>query len=277
MSIIAICRQLGLINEKRRDIGSMQVPLLRSLTETQQNELLDELNYLNMAEIKSFCKAHVIPFTIRVESTHGKKRNEIDRKGVILSRIRHFLNTGEVLPPTCFAAKVVCFDRLAKQPRPDDRLYYGQYDKNNRAVFSLLKRLTEGQFRDGAIARIVAREFWSKGEAPTFRKYAAAWLSAAGEHTEAHPEWAFLADRARGIAGSNWKRLRAKKAAKVMKLLNAIPESPALQITVAIKRSRSKPRSGKSRVRSLLKKDKPSSDWAKEGRTLLRPMSRLQQ
>lgn len=200
----------------------MQVPFLTSLTEAEQNELLDDLNYLNMAEIKSFCRAHVIPFTIRVESTHGKKTNEIDRKGVILSRIRHFLNTGEVLPPTCFAAKVVCFDRLTKQPTPDDRLCYGQYDKNNRALLNLLKRLTEGKFRDGATARIVAREFWSKSEAPTFREYAAAWLSAAGENSEAHPEWAFLADRSRGTAGSNWKRLRAKKAAKVMKLLNAI-------------------------------------------------------
>ena len=116
----------------------MKVPFLTSLTEAQQNELLDELNYLNMAEIKSFCRARAIPFTIRVESADGKKRNEIDRKGVILSRIRHFLNTGEVLPPTCFAAKVVCFDRLTKQPSPDDRLCYGQYDKNNRAVSSLL-------------------------------------------------------------------------------------------------------------------------------------------
>jgi hypothetical protein len=198
------------------------------LTEAQQKELLDELNYLNMAEIQSFCRRHQIPFTIRVEGTRGKKRNEVDRKGVILERIRHFLNTGEVLPSTCFAAKVVCFDRPAPQPRPKDRLYYGQYDKNNRAVMSLLKRLTEGRFRDGAIARIVAREFWGRGEAPTFRKYAAAWKSAAGENREAHPEWAFLADRARGAAGSDWKRLRAKKAAKVLRALNAIESATAM-------------------------------------------------
>jgi hypothetical protein len=200
-------------------LASMQLQFLTSLTEAEQNELLDDLNYLNMAEIKSFCRRHLIPFTIRVESTRGKKTNEIDRKGVILNRIRHFLTTGVALPPTCFPAKVMCLDRAPKEPSPDDRLFYGQYDKNNRAMLSLLKRLTEGKFRDGAIARIIAREFWSNGEAPTFRKYAAAWLGAAAENSEAHPEWAFLADRARGTARSGWKRLRAKKAAKVMKLL----------------------------------------------------------
>lgn len=196
-------------------------PFLANLTEAEQNELLDDLNYLNMAEIKSFCRAHSIPFAIRVEGAQGKKKTEMDRKGVILNRIRHFLKTGEVLPPTCFAATVVCFDRFAKQVRPDDRLSYGQYGRENRAVFSLLKRLTEGKFRDGAVARIVAREFWSRGEAPTFRQYAEAWLDAAGKDSDAHPEWAFLADRARGTAGADWKRLRAKKAAEVMKRLEA--------------------------------------------------------
>jgi len=202
----------------------MQAPPLTRLTEAERNQLLDDLNYLNMAEIKSFCRRHSIPFTIRFENTWGKKTNEIDRKGVILNRMRHFFTTGVVLPPTFFPAKVVCFDRPAKEPSSDDRLFYGQYDKKNRAMLTLLKRLTEGKFRDGAIARIVAREFWSKGEAPTFRQYAAAWLGATGTKNEPHPEWAFLADRARGTTGTSWKRLRAGKAAKIMRLLNAFEQ-----------------------------------------------------
>ncbi len=200
----------------------MRKALLTRLTEAELSELMDDLNYLNMAEIKFICRTHSIPFAIRVEGAQGKKRTEMARKGVILNRIRHFLRTGEVLRPTRFAAKVVCFDRFAKQLSPDDRLFYGQYDRENRAALSLLKRLTEGKFRDGAVARIVAREFWSRGEAPTFRQYAAAWLDASGKDSEAHPEWAFLADRARGTAGANWKRLRAKKAAGVVKRLRAI-------------------------------------------------------
>lgn len=195
---------------------------LKSFTLAEQNQLLHDLNYLNMGEIKSFCKRHSIPFAIHIESADRKKTNEMDRKGVVLDRIRHFLNTGRVLPQTCFPAKVVCLQPTPKTLRPDDRLFYGQYDKNNRAIIGLLERLTKGKFRDGAIARIVAREFWSKGEAPTFREYAAAWLRAGRKDSKAHPEWAFLADRTRGRAGSDWKRLRAKKAATIMKILNAV-------------------------------------------------------
>jgi len=174
-----------------------------------------------MAEIRSFCRRHSIPFAIHVEGAPRSKTHELDRKGVILNRIRHFLMTGEVLPPTRFPAKVVRFVPFPKKPSPNDRLYYGQYQKNNRVMMSLLKRLSRRKFREGATARIVAREFWSKGQAPTFREYAAAWLTAE-EGCESHPEWAFLADIARGTAGSDWKLLRAKNAAKVMRLLNSI-------------------------------------------------------
>jgi hypothetical protein len=196
-------------------------PQLNDLSPVEQKELLDDLNYLNVAEIRSFCRRHSIPFTIHVEGAQGSKTHELDRKGVILNRIRHFLMTGVVLPPTRFPAKVVRFVPLPKKPSPNDRLYYGQYQKNNRAMMSLLKSLSRGKFCEGATARIVAREFWSKGQAPTFREYVAAWLTAE-EGGESHPEWAFLADLAHGTAGSDWKLLRTKKAAKVMRLLNSI-------------------------------------------------------
>jgi len=45
----------------------------------------------------------------------------------------------------------------------------GSNDKQSAAMIGLLKELTGGQFRSGAIAKIVARDFWSGGRAPTFR------------------------------------------------------------------------------------------------------------
>jgi hypothetical protein len=147
---------------------------------------------------------------------------DVDRKGVMLNRIRHFLQTGLVLEQTCFPAAVVCFDPLPDKITRDDRLFYGQYEKKNRKLIALLKSLTNGQFENGAIARILARQFWSKGEAPTLREYASAWIEASREHTRPNPEWAFLSDRANKLAVSDWKLLRANKASKVMKLLNQI-------------------------------------------------------
>jgi len=195
------------------------------MPEDERRQLLDDLNYLNISEIRLFCKRHSIPFRIAVETKDGRRRmtRDDDRKGVMLHRIRHFLQTGVILEETCFRAPVVCFDQLSDRITAEDRLFYGQYDKTNRTMIALLKSLTGGQFENGAIARILARDFWSSGKAPTFREYASAWLHASRVHLRPNPEWAFLSDRAGKVAVRDWKKLRRQKAAKVMKLLNQIP------------------------------------------------------
>jgi hypothetical protein len=115
-------------------------------------------------------------------------------------------------------------DSQREELTADDRLFYGQYDERNRAVIALLQELTDGHFRNGAVARILMRDFWSNGRAPTFREFAGAWLQASKEHTEPNPEWAFLSDRAHKRAPADWKKLRAQKAAKVIKTLCRITE-----------------------------------------------------
>src|SRR5579871_665310 len=203
-------------------------PIRSSLTsgfsESDESELWNDLNYLNMSEIKAYCDKHSIPYSIWIESNDGQRRRtrDMDRKGVVLERVRHFLKTGKIKPATCFPAKVVCFDPLAKTLRPSNRLYYGQYDRQSRAMMGVLQKLTGGQFRNGAIARILAREFWSKGIAPTYRDFAAAWLKAREDHTRPNPEWAFLSDRADRNDTSNWKQLRQAKAKRVLDLLRRI-------------------------------------------------------
>jgi hypothetical protein len=202
----------------------MALSFISSLSKAEQEELLDDLNYLNITEIKSFCSRHSIPYRIVIETEDGSRRmtKDDDRKGVILHRIRHFLRTGVILEETCFQASVVCFDQLSENITADNRLFYGQYDKTNRAMIALLKSLTDGQFENGAIARILARDFWSSGKAPTFREYASAWIRASREHIRPNPEWAFLSDRASKVAVPDWKKLRSHKASKVLKLLNQI-------------------------------------------------------
>jgi len=199
----------------------MTASLIAQLPKTEQQRLLDDLNYLNMAEIKSFCRRHAIPYRITIETTHGSARttSEEDRKGIVLNRIRAFLQKGVIPEGTRFCARIVCFDPPPAELTPDDRVFYGRYDKSNRQMVALMKELTDGQFRDGAMARILAREFWTQGKAPTFKEFAAAWLQAVQEHTAPNPEWAFLSDRARGTARKDWKKLRAKKAASVLKQL----------------------------------------------------------
>ena len=198
--------------------------LISGLTRTEQRELLQDLNYLNTGEIKEFCKKHGIPYRIAVEMKDGswRKTKDDDRKGVMLRRVRHFLRTGGVLPETRFRSDVVCFGPIPEELAPTDRLFYGRYDKTNRAVMGLLKELTGGVFEDGAIARILAREFWSSGEAPTFQEYAAAWLVVRKEHAKPNAEWAYLSDRAENKDVGEWRKLRVRTAKEVIKRLGKI-------------------------------------------------------
>jgi len=198
--------------------------LISHLSRAGQQELLNDLNYLNTAEIKAFCKKHAIPFAIVVATLDGgrTRTGEEDRKGVMLNRVRHFLSTGEILPKTCFPAAVVSFDTEHEPLATGDRLFYGQYDKTNRALMAILKELTGGKFKDGAVARILARDFWSQGKAPTLEVFAAEWIRATREHTRPNPEWAFLSDRSQKTAGADWKSLRNKKAKKVLQILNRL-------------------------------------------------------
>ncbi len=202
----------------------MATSFISKLPKGERQELLDDLNYLNISEIRSFCKRHSIPYRIAIETKDGRRRmtRDDDRKGVILNRIRHFLQTGAILKETCFPAAVVCFDQLSDHITADDRLLYGQYDKTNRTMITLLKSLTDGQFENGAIARMLAREFWGCGKAPTFREYASAWIRASREHLRPNPEWAFLSDRASKGAVRDWAELRKQKASRVMKVLDQI-------------------------------------------------------
>ena len=202
----------------------MASSFISKLPKAEQQELLDDLNYLNIPEIKSFCDRHSIPYRIAIETKDGGRRvtKDDDRKAVMLHRIRHFLRTGVVLEETRFRASVVCFDQLSDNLAADDQLYYGQYDKTNHTMIAVLKSLTNGQFENGAIARIVARDFWSSGKAPTFREYASAWMQASREHLRPNPEWAFLSDRASKKAVTDWKKLREHKASKALKVLNQL-------------------------------------------------------
>ena len=199
-------------------------PPLAQLPPAERRQLLDDLNYLNPTEIKRFCKGHSIPYRITIEAAGGVRRGtrDDDRKGIVLARIREFLATGRVPEATCFPAAVVCFDPLPEALAAADRLHYGQYDKTSREMVALLKDLTGGQFRNGAIARILANEFWRNGTAPTFAEYASAWLEAVRGHKRPNPEWAFLSDRAAQGAVPGWKALRTKRAARAIKLLHRI-------------------------------------------------------
>ncbi len=198
--------------------------LLSKLRESQRTELLENIYYLNMQELRGFCDAHGIPYAIYFETGDGRvrKSRDADRKGVVIDRVVHFLNTGTIKPRTVFTQSVVSFDPMPPVLVESDRVLYGQYKDSDPSLLKLMKRLTDGKFEAGAISQEVLRACWTRGEAPTYREFAQLWIAAREAHTKPNPEWAFLTDRAKGLAGTDWKQVRNAKAAAAIETLRKL-------------------------------------------------------
>lgn len=199
-------------------------PLLATLEPHETKRLLADIYYLNTAELRGFCNAHGIPYTIQIESGDGRftRSKDADRKGIVIDRIVHFLKTGNVKPATTFRKQVVSSKELGRAPLESDPVRYGEYKNQDAATLRLMKQLTDRKFEFGAIAQEVLRACWSRNQAPSYREFARLWEKAAAEHSKPNPEWAFLTDLAQGTAGGDWKKLRSQKASAVLSLLGKI-------------------------------------------------------
>jgi hypothetical protein len=83
--------------------------VLSVLTKNEQARLLEELNYMNLEEIRGFCSERGIPYKIVAEYANGKVKatKDTDRKPIVLARVRHYLRTGQVGQPTRISAAIV--------------------------------------------------------------------------------------------------------------------------------------------------------------------------
>ena len=195
---------------------------LSQLTKSEQARLFEEMNYLNLEEIRGFCADRGIPYRIVAEYPNGrvKATKDTDRKPIVLARIRRYLTTGRVGQPTRIPAQIVREENPPERVGPRDRLYYRWYAKEFEGVMRLLRDLTAGRFRDGAVARVLAMDFWTRGEAPTLEEFARSWTKAkAEEHRLFTPEYAYLTDLRHQRADGGWKALRKAKAKSALETL----------------------------------------------------------
>lgn len=199
--------------------------LLSQLSKDAKAQFLEDLNYLNLEEMRVVCSDHGIPYKILAEGPNGETNatKDRDRKPVVLARLRQYLATGKAGQPTRISAKIVRDGNPPAAPGPRDRIYYRWYSKEHAGILRSLGELTGGRFRDGAVARVLAMEFWARGEAPTLAEFAEAWTRAkAKQHLLLTAEYAYLTDLKRQRAGSGWKRLRKAKAASALRTLTRV-------------------------------------------------------
>ena len=207
---------------------------LSQLTKSEQVRLLGELNYMNLEEIRGFCSERGIPYRIVAQYSNGKVKvtKDTDRKPIVLARVRRYLTTGQVGQPTRISAQIVREENPPARIGPRDRLYYRWYAKEFEDVLRVLRDLTAGRFRDGAVARVLAMAFWTRGEAPTLEQFARSWIKAkTDEHQLLTPEYAYLTDLRSQRADADWKALRKAKAKSALETLARIAPVPTDDVT----------------------------------------------
>ncbi len=182
------------------------------------------IQYLNLAEMRTFCHAHELPLYIHVQRPDGSLRStgDRDRKDIVLARMLAFALHGRRSGPTIYARGVIADGPLPDRLTSRTRLLYNQYEKHNPRFVAAMVRLTGGAFRTGMIARLVLRDFWTAGTAPTMRQFALKWRRASAAHTRPRPEGAYLVDIWKGEAGRVWKRLRVQNAKVALAMLKKV-------------------------------------------------------
>lgn len=196
----------------------------------ERDELWRLVQYLNLAEMKDCCARFELPMHICVETADGRIRrtSDRDRKDVVLQRIFDFATKGVRSGPTVYRSAVVSDGPLPVGMGARTRVRYGQYEKHNPEFVATMKCLTGGRFRTGMIARLVLRDFWTAGKAPTMKQFAVAWIAATEAHRRPRPEGAYLVDRWKGEAGPEWKSLRKQRASEAIRRLDtSARQSPA--------------------------------------------------
>ena len=183
-------------------------------------EILEDMNYINLAEIRSISEELGIPYKILYKKGNRLcKTSAFDRKDVLLERIRTYAATRKLPAPTVLAEKVVDLGPIPAKPQKTDLIKFGQFKHGHKGIENLLDELSDRKFKDSALARDVLRDFWLNGRAPNYKKFLQAWYKAVENHKQPKAEWAYLTDLGNGMEMTKWKEYRIERANRAVQFL----------------------------------------------------------
>ena len=141
-----------------------------------KDEIVKYLVFLNMKQLKNICDNYGIYYNIFIEKDkiQSLKTSEIDHKETIINNISYYLKKKKVPPKTLYTKKIINFDKIDKISK-DDFIYYGQYKTTNKNILNLLKELTDGKFKFGAISQKIIRKVWKNNKLITYENFAKLW------------------------------------------------------------------------------------------------------
>ena len=154
-------------------------------------QLIKYLVFLNMSQLKSICDNYEIYYNIFIEKDNKiVKTSEVDHKETIINNISYYLKKKKVPPKTLYTKKIINFEKIDKVTK-DDFIYYGQYKTTNKNILNLLKELTDGKFKFGAISQKTIRKIWKKNKLITYENFAKLWAKENKKGEINYPELAY--------------------------------------------------------------------------------------
>ena len=156
------------------------------------DEIVKNLVFLNMKQLKSICDNYGIFYNIFIEkdSMQVMKTSEVDHKETIINNISYYLKNKKIPPKTLYTKKIINFDKLDKVSK-DDFIYYGQYKTTNKNILNLLKELTDAKFKFGAISQKIIRKVWKNNKLITYKNFANLWSKENEKGEINYPELAY--------------------------------------------------------------------------------------
>ena len=154
-------------------------------------EIVKYLVFLNMDQLKSICSNYGIYYNIFIERNNNViKTSEVDHKETIINNISYYLKKNKIPPKTLYKKKIVNFDKLKKISK-EDFIFYGQYKTTNKIILNLLKELTNGNFKFGAISQKIIRKIWKSNKLITYENFAKLWEKENEKGEINYPELAY--------------------------------------------------------------------------------------
>lgn len=220
-----LIRYKSVLNRKVDQIDVQQLQKLaapithfKKLSKKQKADLFDALYFMNMQELRELSEYYQLP-------TKAKK-------GLLIDRIKHFLQTGKMLnsqkiPQKSFAEKGTIYPL-----KPDTLILKGAY-KNDLKTRKFFQKLIGEHFHFTAFGQDWISERWFQGKPPTYSEFAKYWQkeNKQRQKQEAKPkqEWAYLSFIQRFLKEcptatkkqitTAWKKMRAAKIAEVKSTL----------------------------------------------------------
>ena len=184
------------------------------------DEVIKYLVFLNMNQLKSICDNYGIYYKIFIEKDSKEiKTNEIDHKETIINNISYYLKKKKVPQKTLYTKKIINFDNLDKVSK-DDFIYYGQYKTTNKIILNLLKELTDGKFKFGAISQKIIRKVWKNNKLITYENFAKLWEEENKKGEINYPELAYNQFMKKHGSTEEWYKHKKNIMKELSKIFN---------------------------------------------------------